>query len=60
MGWPEMAWNGRKMKKIPMTHGGCRRRFLDQISTRPAAVDREILRPRSSSGGVPPCLARVQ
>ena len=22
MGWPEVAGNGRKIKKIPVTHGG--------------------------------------
>ena len=27
MGWPEMARNGRKIKKDPVTHGGRRRLF---------------------------------
>ena len=60
MGWPELAVNGRKIKKLPVTHGGRRRRFVGPIPARPAAVGREILRPRSSGGGAPPCPARVQ
>ena len=31
----------------------------NQIRARPAAVGREILRPRSFGGGAPPCMARV-
>ena len=34
--------------------------FACSIRERPAAVGREILRPRSSGGGAPPCPARVQ
>ena len=60
MGWSELARNGRKIKKLPVTHGGRRRRFAGPIPARPAAVGREILRPRSSSGGDPPYPARVQ
>ena len=61
MGWPELAENGRKIKKLPVTHGGPRRRrFASPIPSRPVAVGHEILRPRSSGGGAPPCLARVQ
>ena len=60
MAWPELAGNGRKIKKLPVTHGGRRRRFADPIPGRPAAVGREILRPRSSGGGAPPFPARVQ
>ena len=60
MGWPELAGNGRKIKKLPVTHGRRRRRFADSIPASPAAVGREILRPRSSGGGAPPCPARVQ
>ena len=60
MGWPELAGNFRKIKKLPVTHGGRRRRFAGPIPVRPTAVGHEILRPRSSGGGAPPCLARVQ
>ena len=42
MGLPEMACNGRKIKKFPVTHGDRRRRFAGPISARPAAVGREI------------------
>ena len=34
--------------------------FTGPIPARPAAVGREILRPRSSGGGAPPCPERVQ
>ena len=34
--------------------------FAGPIRARPAAASREILRPRLSSGGAPPCPARVQ
>ena len=58
---PEVAGNGCKIKKLPMTHGGRRRRrFAGPIPARPAAVSREILRPRLFGGGAPPCPARVQ
>ena len=63
MGRPELAENGRKIKKLPVTQGGRRRRrrrFSGPIPARPKAVGREILRPRSSGGGAPPCSARVQ
>ena len=47
MGWPELTGNGRKIKKLPVTHGGRRRRrFAGPIPGRPEAVGREILRPR--------------
>ena len=51
--WPE-NW------KLPVTHGGRRRRFAGPIPARPAAVGREISRPASS--GCPPPIppARVQ
>ena len=43
MGWPEVAENGWKITKCPITHGGRRRRrFADPIPGRPAAVGREI------------------
>ena len=42
MGWPEMACNGRKIKKGPVTHGGRRRRFAGTIRARPATVGHEI------------------
>ena len=60
MGWPELAENGQKIKKLPVTHNSRRRRFVGPIPARPTAVGREILRPRSSRGGAPPCPARVQ
>ena len=60
MGWPELAVNGRKIKKLPVTHGGRRRGFAGLIPVRRTTVGREILRPRSSGGGAPPCQARVQ
>ena len=53
MGRPEVAG---KYKNPATQVGGnrCVRR------PDPAAVGREILRPRSSGGGAPPCPARVQ
>ena len=42
MGWSEIAENGRKIKKLPVTHGGRGRRFAGPISARPAAIDSEI------------------
>ena len=33
--------------------------FVSSIQARPAAVDREISRPRSSGGGAPTWVARV-
>ena len=56
-----VAGNGRKIKKLPMTHGGRRRRrFAGPIPARPAVVGREILRPASSGCPHPICPARVQ
>ena len=43
MGWPELAGNGRKRGKPPVTHGGRRRRFAGPIPVRPAAVGSENL-----------------
>ena len=60
MGWPELAGNGRKIKKLPMTHGGRRRRFSGPIPARPAAVGREISRSASSGCPSPNCPAHVQ
>ena len=60
MGWPEMARNGRKIKKSPVTHGGHRRRFAGPIPARSEAVSREISLPASSGCPPPTCLARVQ
>ena len=60
MGWPEVAGNGRKITKCPVTHGGRRRRFASPIPARPAAVGREILRPALSGCPPPNCMARVQ
>ena len=48
-----VAGNGRKIKKLPVTHGGRRRRFTGPIPARPAAAGREILRTRSFGGGAP-------
>ena len=60
MGWLELAKNGRKIKKLPVTHGGRRRRrFPSSILACPAAVGHEILWPRSFGGGDPLCPARV-
>ena len=42
MGWPEVAENGRKFTKCPVTHGGRRLRFAGPITARPAAVGHEI------------------
>ena len=60
MGWPELAENGQKIKKLPVTHGGRRCRFAGQIPARPAAVGREILRPASSGCPPPTCPVRLQ
>ena len=62
MGWPELAGNGQKSGKPPVTHGGRRRRrrFAGPIPARPAAVGREISRPNSSGCPPPICPARVQ
>ena len=60
MGWLDLAENGWKIKKLPVTHDVRRRRFAGPIPARPTAVGREILRPRSSGGGAPPYLALVQ
>ena len=60
MGWPEVAENGRKITKCPVTHSGRRRHFAGPISARPAAVGREISRPASSGCPPPICPACVQ
>ena len=60
MEWPELAGNGRKIKKLPVTHGGHRRRFASPIPARPETVGREILPPDSSGCPPPTCPARVQ
>ena len=60
MGWPELARNGWKIKKLPMTHGGRRRRFACPIPALPATVGSEISRPASSGCPSPNCPARVQ
>ena len=59
MGWPEVAGNGRKIKKIPVTHGGHHRRFVGPIRARPATVGREIFSAGSSRCGAPPRPTRV-
>ena len=60
MGWPEVAGNGRKITKCPVTHGGRRRRFTGPNPACPAAVDREISWPASSGCPPPISPARVQ
>ena len=57
MKWPE---NGRKSGKLPVTHGGRRRRFAGPIPARPAAVGCEISLPASSGCPSPNCPERVQ
>ena len=59
MGWPEVAGNGRKIKKIPVTHGGRCRRFAGPILARPAAVGSEIWPAAASGCPLPPWPARV-
>ena len=54
--WPE---NGRKSGKLPVTHGGRRRRFAGPIPARPTAVGREILPAVASGCPLPPWPARV-
>ena len=51
MGWPEMAGKHKVVAAAA---------FVGPIRASPTAVGREILRPRSSDGGAPPCLACVQ
>ena len=60
MGWPEMAINGQKIKKLPVTHGSRRRRFAGPIPARPAAVGSEISRLDSPGCPSPNCPACVQ
>ena len=60
MGWPEVAGNGRKITKFPMTHGGRRRRrFASLIPTRPAMVRRETSPAAASGCALSPRPARV-
>ena len=60
MGRTELAGNGRKSGKPPITQGGRHRRFAGPIPARPTAVGREISRPASSGCPPPIRLARVQ
>ena len=55
-----VAGNGRKIKKLSVTHGGRRRRFAGPIPARLAVVGHEISRPTSSGCLPPTCPARVQ
>ena len=57
---PEVAGNGRKMTKCPVTHGGRRRRFASPIPARPTDVGRDISWPASSGCPPPNCQERVQ
>ena len=57
MSQPEIAGK----HKNPVTQGGgSRRYFAGLIRSRPALVGREILLPRLSGGGAPPCPEHVQ
>ena len=56
MGQPEVA----EKYKNPATQVGGSRGICRPIRARSAAVGHEILRPRSSGGGAPPCLVCVQ
>ena len=60
MGWPELAGNGRKIKKLLVTHDRRRRRFAGPIPARLAVVGREISRPASSGCPSPNFPARVE
>ena len=60
MGWPEVAVNGRKITKCPITDGGRRRHFAGPIPARPEAVGCEISRTASSGCPPPICPAHVQ
>ena len=51
--WPENT-------KIRRPEVAAAAEFAGLIQARPAAIGREILRPRSSGGGAPPCPVRVQ
>ena len=57
--WYGSAWNDRKMAKIRLPKVAAAAVFAGPIQVRPAAVGREISRPRSYGGGAPPWLARV-
>ena len=60
MGWPDVAGNGQKITKCPITHVGRRRRFAGPISACPTEVGREISRTALSGCPPPICPARVQ
>ena len=60
MGWPEVAGNGRKIKKLQVTHGGPHRSFAGPIPACPTAVGHEISRSASSGCPSPNCPDRVQ
>ena len=59
MGWPEVARNGRKIIKFPVTHGGHRRCFAGLIPARPAVVRRETSPAVASGCALSPRRARV-
>ena len=59
MGWLEVAVNGRKSGKPPVTHGGRRCYFAGPIPARPAAVGCENLPAAASGCPLPPWPARV-
>ena len=60
MGWPEVSGKWPERGKLPVTHGGCRRRFAGPIPARPAAVGCEISRSALFGCTPPICLACVQ
>ena len=59
MGWPEVAVNGQKSGKPPVTHGGRRRRFVDPIPVRPAVVRSETSLAAASECALSPRPERV-
>ena len=56
--WVGLEWPKNDKIRQPMVAVAAV--FAVLIQARPAAAGREILRSRSSGGGAPPCLARVQ
>ena len=59
MGWSEVAGNGRKSGKPPVTHDGSRHHLAGPIPVRPVAVGRENLPAVASGCPLPPWLVRV-
>ena len=59
MGWLEVAENGRKSGKPPVTQGGRRHHFAGPIPARPTAVGRGNLPAAASGCPLPPWPACV-